>query len=190
MKQERFGTDFGWVSSSLKISVSASPGLQFEPRQLRVPPGSRVSLAFKNGDPSMPHNVAIVRADEIDSFGEQSMQLASNPRAIATHYVPEGPAEICFSPILPPGDQYTMYFEAPKQPGEYRLVCTYPGHWRVMQGSLYVIPDGEPLPESSLAPVRKFVQLWTTSDLASDADTLKGRSFEQGRLTFEAAAAS
>ena len=187
VQQESFGTDFGWVSSSLKISVSASPGLQFEPRQLRVPPGSRVSLAFKNGDPSMPHNVAIVRADEIDSFGEQSMQLASNPRAIATHYVPEGPAEICFSPILPPGDQYTMYFEAPTVPGEYRLVCTYPGHWRVMQGSLFVIPDGEPLPESSIVPARKFVQLWTTADLATEADTLKGRSFEQGRTTFEAA---
>ena len=190
VQQESFGTDFGWVSSSLKISVSASPGLQFEPRQLRVPPGARVSLAFKNGDPSMPHNVAVVHADQIDSFGEQSMQLASNPRAIATHYVPEGPAEICFSPILPPGDQYTMYFEAPQKPGEYRLVCTYPGHWRVMQGSLYVIPDGEPLPESTLAPARKFVQLWTTGDLAADADKLQGRSFEQGRTTFEAAGCS
>ena len=190
VQQEKLGTDFGWVSSSLKISVSASAGLQFEPRQLRVAPGTRVSLAFRNGDPGMPHNVAVVKADHIDEFGEQSMQLASNPRAIATHYVPNDPAEICFSPILQPGDQYTMFFEAPKEPGEYRLVCTYPGHWRVMQGSLFVIADGEPLPESANAPVRKFVQMWTTKDLASDADSLANRNFENGRKTFALAGCS
>jgi putative heme-binding domain-containing protein len=190
VQQEKLGTDFGWVSSSLKISVSASAGLQFEPRQLRVAPGTRVSLAFKNGDPSMPHNVAVVKADHIDEFGEQSMQLASNPRAIATHYVPNDPAEICFSPILQPGDQYTMFFEAPKEPGEYCLVCTYPGHWRVMQGSLFVIPDGQPLPESANAPVRKFVKMWTMADLAADADTLAGRNYEQGRKVFEIAGCS
>jgi len=184
VQQERYGTDFGWVSGSLKLSVSALPGLQFEPRTLRVPPGARVSLAFHNGDPSMPHNVAVIRADRLDSFGEQSMQLASNPRAIATHYVPNDPAEICFSPILQPGDQYTTYFEAPKEAGEYKLVCTYPGHWRVMQGSLYVIPDGEPLPESAYAPIRKFTKMWTTKDLASEADTLAHRNFEQGRSVF------
>jgi putative heme-binding domain-containing protein len=190
VKQEELGTNFGWVSSSLKISVNASAGLQFEPRQLRVPPGSRVSLAFRNGDPSMPHNVAVVKAEEIDKFGEQSMQLASNPRAIATHYVPNDPAEICFSPILQPGDQYTLFFEAPKEAGEYRLVCTYPGHWRVMQGSLFVIPDSDPLPETAFAPVRKFVQMWSVAELAADADTLSGRSFDQGQKTFESAGCS
>jgi len=190
VKQEEYGTNFGWVSSSLKISVSASAGLQFEPRVLRVPPGSRVSLAFRNGDPSMPHNVAIVKADALDDFGEQSMQLASNPRAIATHYVPDSPAEICFSPILPPGDQYTLYFEAPTEPGEYRLVCTYPGHWRVMQGSLFVIPESEELPQTAFEPSRKFVQMWSVKDFESDL--VSGRPFnaEQGRRTFELAGCS
>lgn len=187
VNQERFGTDFGWVSSSMKISINALPGLQYEPRQLRVAPGARVSLAFRNGDPSMPHNVAVVKAADIDEFGERSMQLASNPKAIATHYVPDDPAEVCFSPILQPGDQYTLFFEAPKEPGEYRLVCTYPGHWRVMQASLYVIPEGEPLPEITTAPTRKFVQMWSTTELAADSDSLAHRSFDKGRSTFEIA---
>ncbi len=56
-----------------------------------------------------------------------------------------------------------------------------------MQGSLFVIPDGEPLPESSLAPVRKFVQMWTTNDLAKDADSLANRNFNQGKAAFESA---
>jgi putative heme-binding domain-containing protein len=154
---------------------------------LRAAPGTRVALAFHNQDPGMPHNVAIVRAVDIDAFGEAAMMLASNPRAIATHYVPNEPAEICFSPILPPGDQYTMYFEAPAEPGEYRLVCTYPGHWRVMQGSLYVLADDAPLPESAFAPVRKFVRMWTVEDLGDAADALSQRSFASGRAAFESA---
>lgn len=187
VQQEQYGTNFGWVSSSMKISISAAAGLQFEPRVLRVPPGARVSLAFRNGDPGMPHNVAVVRADAIDEFGEQSMQLASNPRAIATHYVPDDPRELCFSPILQPGDSYTLYFEAPMEPGEYRLVCTYPGHWRVMQGSLFVLPEGAPLPQTAFAPVRSFVRMWTTKDLADASDSLKSRSFDRGKQVFESA---
>lgn len=146
-----------------------------------------MSLAFRNGDPGMPHNVAVVRADAIDEFGEQSMQLASNPRAIATHYVPDDPRELCFSPILQPGDSYTLYFEAPNEPGEYRLVCTYPGHWRVMQGSLFVLPEGAALPETAFAPVRNFVRMWTTKDLADASENLKSRSFERGKQVFESA---
>ncbi len=187
VKQEQLGTDFGWVSSSTKLSFGAAPGLQYEPRVLRVQPGARVSLAFRNGDPGMPHNVAIVKADAIDEFGEQSMQLASNPRAIATHYVPEDPREICFSPILQPGETYTLFFEAPKEPGEYRMVCTYPGHWRVMQGSLFVLPEGAALPETAFTPIRSFVRTWTTGDLGDAADGLRGRSIEQGKQVFESA---
>ena len=29
-------------------------------------------------------------------------------------------------------------FTAPKQPGRYPFLCTFPGHWRVMKGVLIV----------------------------------------------------
>ncbi|HAP07570.1 MAG TPA: hypothetical protein DCR20_07070, partial [Planctomycetaceae bacterium] len=187
VQQEQFGTNFGWVSSSLKLSFGAAPGLQYEPRVLRVPPGARVSLAFRNSDPGMPHNAAVVKAEAVEEFGEQSMQLASNPRAIATHYVPEDPRELCFTPILQPGDAYTMYFEAPQEPGEYRILCTYPGHWRVMQATLYVLPADAPLPASAAAPVRSFVRMWSTAELSNVADRLQGRSAAQGEAVFASA---
>lgn len=186
-EQEQYGTNFGWVSSSVKMSVEAAPGLQYTPQVLRVAPGTRVSLAFHNGDPGMPHNVAVVRADAVQDFGTRSMQLASNPRAIASHYVPDDPREICFSPILQPGDTYTMFFEAPQEPGEYRLICTYPGHWRVMQATLYVIADGEALPETSTRPTRSFVRMWSLDELSAVADRLPEASQERGSLVFQEA---
>ncbi len=29
-------------------------------------------------------------------------------------------------------------FTAPKEPGEYPYVCTFPGHWRLMKGVMTV----------------------------------------------------
>ena len=182
--QDKFGTNFGWVQQAVKLSINAIPGLQYEPRQLRVAPGQKVALTFHNTDPSMPHNIAVVKAAAVDSFAEQAMMLASNPRAIATHYVPEDPAEICFSPILSPEDQYTVFFEAPAEQGEYKIVCTYPGHARVMRASLYVLTEDQPMPELSAEATRKFVRQWSVAELADDADNLRGRSYEQGKAVF------
>jgi putative heme-binding domain-containing protein len=136
----------------------------------------------------MPHNVVVVKADQVQSFGEQSMVLATNPRAIATHYVPDDPAEICFSPILNPGDQYTVYFEAPQQEGEYRFLCTYPGHWRVMQGSLFVLPADKPLPEPTESELtRRFVKNWAMQDFAGSYSQLDKRSAKAGQQVFRLA---
>ncbi|MEQ9411363.1 MAG: plastocyanin/azurin family copper-binding protein [Fuerstiella sp.] len=188
VEQDAFGTNFGWVSSAKKMTLNAVTGLQYEPNRLRVAPGTRVALTFHNNDPGMPHNVVVVPADKMQSFGEQAMVLASNPRAIATHYVPNDPAEICFSPILNPGDQYTVYFEAPAQAGRYRFICTYPGHWQVMRGTLYVLPDDQPLPEPTADEItRRFVRRWTLQDLAEDAQNLKNRSVDNGRQVFQLA---
>ena len=185
VEQDAFGTNFGWVSTAKKMTLNAVTGLQYEPNRLRVAPGEKVALTFHNTDPSMPHNVVVVKADQVDAFGEQSMVLASNPRAIATHYVPNDPAEICFSPILNPGDQYTVYFEAPRKEGRYRFLCTYPGHWQVMRGSLYVLPNGKPLPPPSADEMtRKFVRQWKLADLADDANDLSGRDISAGRAVF------
>ena len=188
VEQDSLGTNFGWVSSAVKISLNAAAGLQYQPRRLRVAPGARVALTFHNTDPSMPHNIVVVNADQAQQFGEKSMVLATNPRAIATHYVPNDPAEICFSPILNPGDQYTVYFEAPKEEGEYRFLCTYPGHWRVMQGSLFVLSPDKPLPEPSADDVqRKFIRNWSLDDFAQFEQDLDKASAEEGQLVFRLA---
>ena len=189
IEQDAFGTNFGWVSSAKKMTLNAVTGLQYEPKRLKVAPGTRVALTFHNTDPSMPHNVVVIKADAMEEFGGQSMVLASNPRAIATHYVPDDPAEICFSPILNPGDQYTVYFETPQETGRYRFLCTYPGHWKVMQGSLHVLPDDQPLPPPSDDEItRQFVKRWTMPDFeALTTEQLTGRSATIGETVFNQA---
>ncbi len=189
LAQERLGKTLGRV---VAVQVKAVPGLQFEPRVLRVPPGRRVALAISNTDPSMPHNLVVTRRERTAAIGEAAMLLAANPQAIAMHYVPDDPGVICLSPILNPGQDYTIYFDSPRQKGAYPFVCTFPGHWKVMRGVLYVADPDEDLPEipEFSRPARTFVKMWKTADLATQAANLKGRSFQQGATMFQVASCS
>ncbi len=189
--QERRGQEYGKLQNVVPLKIKAVPGLRFDPLRLRVPPGRRVSLTIKNVDINMQHNFVLVQKDRMQPIGEASMMLAADPQAIATHYVPKDPGVMCMSPVLNPGDQYTIYFDSPKKMGAYPFICTFPGHWRVMRGVLYVLKEGEPLPKDlDLLPARKFVKMWKMEDLAADATNLANRSFDKGRKMFDIAGCS
>ena len=40
--------------------------------------------------------------------------------------------------IVPAHDEFTIWIKAPTQPGRYPYLCTFPGHWMVMNGELIV----------------------------------------------------
>jgi len=94
-----------------------------------------------------------------------------------------------------------LKFVAPKEPGIYPYVCTYPGHWRRMHGALYVVPDLEAYqenPEAYLAKnpltvkddLLKFNRPRTEWKLEELADAVKemekkgGRNFANGKQMF------
>ena len=60
--------------------------------------------------------------------------------AVAQQYVPQSPLILFASPLVDPGQTVTVQFRAPTQAGDYPFVCTFPGHWRLMNGLLTVRP--------------------------------------------------
>ena len=40
--------------------------------------------------------------------------------------------------MLDPGKKTIVYFNAPKEPGRYTYLCTFPGHSQLMRGVLVV----------------------------------------------------
>ena len=121
-----------------RIELDAIAGLQYAQKELRVKAGAKVALTFRNLDPSMPHNVVVVEPDRLSSIGEESMKLAASPKGVDKHYVPEDKGVIALSPVLQSGNSYVIYFRSPRKPGSYPYLCTFPGHWQVMQGKLIV----------------------------------------------------
>jgi azurin len=47
------------------------------------------------------------------------------------------------TPLVNTGKSYRLHFQAPAQPGDYPVICSFPGHWQVMQGIMRVMDRKE-----------------------------------------------
>ncbi len=96
--------------------------------------------------------------------------------------------------LLAPGQSERLSFTAPSKLGEYPYVCTFPGHWQRMYGTLHVVrslddvsPDALLAASASTTPAasRPFVQAWTVEDLVSELEALnQGRDRDRGKQLF------
>ena len=119
------------------LRVQAAAGLQFAPKKLRVVPGSKVRLVFSNPD-IMMHNWILLKPGSVDEVGALADQLAASADGIDKAYLPESDKILVASKLLVPKETQELVFQAPTEPGEYPYICTFPGHWRIMQGVLTV----------------------------------------------------
>jgi azurin len=94
-------------------------------------------LKFTNPD-VVPHNWALLQPGALEKVGDLANRLIGAPDAYLKQYVPDTDAVICYTDIVDPGSEFAIYFAAPSQPGKYPYLCTFPGHWMVMNGVLEV----------------------------------------------------
>jgi azurin len=64
--------------------------------------------------------------------------MIADPEAVARHYVPDDPAFLAYTDITPPQHEEVIYFHARAEKGRYPFLCTFPGHWKVMNGQMIV----------------------------------------------------
>lgn len=117
------------------ITLGTRPGLKFDTELLEVTAGSRVRLVFNNND-DMLHNVLITKPGTVDAVGQAALEMGlSGPQK---GYVPDSDEVLFHTALLEPETSDTIYFIAPTEPGDYAFVCTFPGHYAVMNGVLRV----------------------------------------------------
>lgn len=170
----------------------------FDKESLAVQAGRPVEFRFTNGD-AMPHNFVIVRPGALEEVGLAAEASARDADAKDRHYVPKSDKILLASRLLERGQSQAISFEAPTEPGIYPYVCTYPGHWRRMYGTLMVVDDLDayeadptaylaahplPLQDPLLASVGRNTD-WSFDDLITAVQEMPaGRSFEVGRKVF------
>jgi len=119
------------------ITVRAIEGLQFDPPRAKIDPGQAVLFRFLNRDPSdQPHNLIIIKPGSLEAIQKVSMQI--DAESISRGYIPEHEGVLASTKLLTADQSEEFIFTAPKEPGVYHYVCTYPGHSMVMYGALYV----------------------------------------------------
>ena len=120
------------------IRISAVPNqLAFFPREFRLKAGSKVRISFQNPDLQI-HNMVIVTPGSEEEIGSLADQMAQDPDAAERAFVPDSDKVLWATPLVNGQGAVEQEFTAPKQPGRYPFLCTFPGHWRVMKGVLIV----------------------------------------------------
>lgn len=111
--------------------------MQFDKKLITLKAGDRVSLRFVNPD-GMLHNLLIIKPGSLQKVGEAADAMLRNPKAADLQYVPQIPEVLFATKLLSTGQSDTIEFTVPNTPGDYPFVCTFPGHWRGMNGIIRV----------------------------------------------------
>ena len=171
----------------------------YDQTRIVVAAGKPVELRFSNAD-AMPHNLAITLPGAMAEVGELAEATAQTPDVMARQYIPKSDKILHASRLLQPGDSQAISFEAPKTPGVYPIVCTYPGHWRRMHAAMYVVEDldayhadpieflaaREPQIKDDMLKLLGKSKQWKLDDLLADVQPLAhGRAYPVGLNAFK-----
>ncbi len=120
-----------------KLVLGTKPGLKYDVAELVVNANSKIELTFNNND-DMLHNVVITQRGvaSVDKVGDMGAALGLD--GADQNYVPDSDLVLYHTGIVEPGNAEKIYFQAPNMPGEYWIVCTFPGHAKVMRAKLIV----------------------------------------------------
>ncbi|WP_341225651.1 plastocyanin/azurin family copper-binding protein [uncultured Arcticibacterium sp.] len=121
--------------ADVTITIGTVPGLKFDKTKFQVKAGSKVKMVFNNND-DMLHNLVIVKPNTVNEVGQAALTLGLKGPEMG--YVPESDNVLFHTGITQPESTESIYFTAPKEKGDYIFVCTFPGHYTVMQGILRV----------------------------------------------------
>jgi azurin len=130
---------FGAHHESSAIEITANDTMQFSSKVFEVTAGKEVTFVLKNigtlPKMAMGHNLIILKpGSEVPKFGMASIAAA------ATEYIPQDDASkaliVAHTKLLGPGeeDSITVTLEA----GVYPFLCSFPGHFALMQGTITV----------------------------------------------------
>jgi uncharacterized cupredoxin-like copper-binding protein len=109
----------------------------FDKAVFSVKPGQPVSLVFNNPD-ATAHNLAICQPGSVEEIGLAGNEMAKDPEGIKKDFIPPTDKILHHTKLLDPNTSETLRFTAPKSPGDYPYLCTFPGHWVIMRGVMHV----------------------------------------------------
>lgn len=120
-----------------KIEISGNDQMQFSTKALEATAGDNVTLTLTHAGKlpkvAMGHNFVLLHKDvKVPDFAVKAMKAAT------TDYVPADDETkkqvIAHTKVVGGGESDSITFTAPAEPGDYPFLCSFPGHFAVMQG--------------------------------------------------------
>ena len=130
------------------VVITAMKGnLKYDQASFEVYPGKNVQLVLRNAD-DMHHNLVICKRGTRNKgmpVAEEAWKLGAD--GFARHWIPNHPNLLFAGKMAEPHSTASLYFTAPTRKGRYPFVCTLPGHAQIMNGTMIVTTEVNPLSE-------------------------------------------
>lgn len=111
--------------------------MKYSPAEFTVPAGATVELIFENVD-AMQHNWVLGALGSQEKIGLAADKMITAADGVAKNYIPSMPEILAYTPLVDSDGRAKIVFKAPTVPGNYPFLCTFPGHWRIMNGVMKV----------------------------------------------------
>lgn len=121
----------------VEITIEANDQMQFNKKEIKVKAGQTVKLTLKHvgnlEEKVMGHNwVLLKKGTEVAEFGNAAASARDND------FIPKGTDKvIANTEMIGGGETTTIEFQAPAA-GTYDFICSFPGHFAVMNGKFIV----------------------------------------------------
>ncbi len=158
---------------TLKISCEPERML-FSLREFSVVAGQPIKIVFTNPD-ATDHNLVFVKPDALAEVGMAANDMAKDPKNASSDFIPNDKKNLILqaSPMIGPTRKSKIHvfrFNAPIEPGIYPFVCTYPGHWIIMNGRMIVGRDAQDIEKIKSENTLKVVKEWSLQDFPELTD--------------------
>ena len=123
-----------------KLMLGVVPAvMKFDKTELEVKAGAKVMLLFANKACPLQHNFLLLKVGAKDKVGALADKMLADPNALKNNYFPvSDDILVKGTKLVGTGQSDLVEFTAPAEPGDYPYICTFPGHWRLMNGVLKV----------------------------------------------------
>jgi len=150
--------------------------------------GQPVKLVFTNPD-ATDHNLVIVQPGAAEEVGTASNEMAKDPKNASSDFIPSEKKHLIIqaTPLIGPSRKakvFVLRFKAPEKPGIYPYICTFPGHWVVMNGEMFVV-NGQ-VTEADLLSSKpaQTMHEWKLTDFDADVAKVQHKDVMRGFKVF------
>ena len=124
------------ASNTVTLELNSTDQMTFDKKELRVKAGQKVTLKLnhigKLPKAAMGHNFVLLKpGTEIAAFGVKAAGAKDSD------YIPAGDEAIAYTSLIGGGESTSVTFDAPAK-GTYDFICSFPGHYGLMQGKFIV----------------------------------------------------
>ena len=125
------------IDQTINISVIKNQ-MKYDLSEFTVKAGSTVKINFINID-YMQHNLLILRPGSKERVGAAADKIAMDPKGAELNYTPKMWEVLYATPLVNPQKTFSMTINVPDNAGDYPYICSFPGHWRNMNGVMKVV---------------------------------------------------